>query len=307
MDINCTHCVRSGRSFTIASILSSDRNSCNKFPTSDLLDSTCDSRGSLSSSTEVKDPHLHVKAQFLPYWHTAESRAPFNTNYPNKQYRHPIDMGCSISSRIEIRPQLDDPRCVRNRSPRVPFSRFQVQMLEAKFQQTHYLSGLEVQHLAWRLELSQTRVKIWFQNRRARQRRDQVAFSTSYPTATSDSTAVAQSTWSDHYERVLCNLATFSAVTSDRDLHNTIDNHHSDYSIAPSCNKEPFQLRIGDKPVENQAHTIKPSGKASGDHAPWLMPSISHVHQYCPPDFLKQVFPYAKRASRTLHSPIFYR
>ncbi|VDM32292.1 unnamed protein product [Hydatigera taeniaeformis] len=58
------------------------------------------------------------------------------------------------------------------RSPRVPFTRSQVEGLEAKFRMTNYLSSREVTVLANQLQVTEARVKIWFQNRRARQRRE---------------------------------------------------------------------------------------------------------------------------------------
>ncbi|VDK21288.1 unnamed protein product [Taenia asiatica] len=58
------------------------------------------------------------------------------------------------------------------RSPRVPFTRNQVEGLEAKFRLTNYLSSREVTMLANQLQVTEARVKIWFQNRRARQRRE---------------------------------------------------------------------------------------------------------------------------------------
>ncbi|KAL3309807.1 hypothetical protein Ciccas_011641 [Cichlidogyrus casuarinus] len=67
------------------------------------------------------------------------------------------------------------------RSPRVPFSRHQVMVLECKFRQTHYLSSLEVTELANQLHLTETRVKIWFQNRRARERRENALNNLSSP------------------------------------------------------------------------------------------------------------------------------
>ncbi|XP_033114390.1 homeobox protein MSX-2-like [Anneissia japonica] len=58
------------------------------------------------------------------------------------------------------------------RNPRVPFSPQQVATLEQKFRLTHYLSSVDVAELSTTLNLSDNRVKIWFQNRRARERRD---------------------------------------------------------------------------------------------------------------------------------------
>nr|XP_028597676.1 homeobox protein MSX-1-like [Podarcis muralis] len=58
------------------------------------------------------------------------------------------------------------------RSPRVPFSASQLGALESSFQQTHYLSTEQMKEVALLLGLTENRVKIWFQNRRARERRD---------------------------------------------------------------------------------------------------------------------------------------
>lgn len=58
------------------------------------------------------------------------------------------------------------------RNPRIPFSNEQVSILEEKFQQSPYLSNSDVISLSQCLQLSESRIKIWFQNRRARERRD---------------------------------------------------------------------------------------------------------------------------------------
>ncbi|KAB0350263.1 hypothetical protein FD754_015120 [Muntiacus muntjak] len=52
------------------------------------------------------------------------------------------------------------------RKPRVLFSQAQVLALERRFKQQRYLSAPEREHLASALQLTSTQVKIWFQNRR---------------------------------------------------------------------------------------------------------------------------------------------
>ncbi|XP_022087667.1 homeobox protein MSH-B-like [Acanthaster planci] len=69
------------------------------------------------------------------------------------------------------------------RNPRVPFSPAQVTTLEQKFRCTHYLSSIDVAELSAALNLSENRVKIWFQNRRARERRDKEAASKDAPSS----------------------------------------------------------------------------------------------------------------------------
>ncbi|XP_058952065.2 homeobox protein MSX-1 [Pocillopora verrucosa] len=60
-----------------------------------------------------------------------------------------------------------------DRNPRIPFSSSQLAALEAKFLQTQYLSGSEVRDLSSSLRVTEHRVKIWFQNRRAREKKTQ--------------------------------------------------------------------------------------------------------------------------------------
>lgn len=58
------------------------------------------------------------------------------------------------------------------RHPRIPFTSFQLSVMEQKFKETPYLSTEEVNALSKKLQLADIRVKIWFQNRRARERRE---------------------------------------------------------------------------------------------------------------------------------------
>ncbi|XP_055373717.1 homeobox protein MSX-1 [Condylostylus longicornis] len=58
------------------------------------------------------------------------------------------------------------------RLPRVPFTPAQLNTLENAYKQSTYLSSEDANKLALQLDLTNTRVKIWFQNRRARERRE---------------------------------------------------------------------------------------------------------------------------------------
>ena len=56
-------------------------------------------------------------------------------------------------------------------TPRVPFSTEQLTKLEKSYEKTQYVSSAQVTQLSAMLKLPEHRIKIWFQNRRAREKK----------------------------------------------------------------------------------------------------------------------------------------
>lgn len=79
---------------------------------------------------------------------------------------------CFEPESTEVRQQNTKPRKKRSRAA---FSNHQVFELERRFGHQRYLSGPERADLAAALKLTETQVKIWFQNRRYKTKRRQLA------------------------------------------------------------------------------------------------------------------------------------
>ncbi|XP_067909191.1 homeobox protein Nkx-2.3 [Heterodontus francisci] len=130
------------------------------------------------NSLSVQDSQRETSLSPELYVHAA-LRSPCETKLEDEILRDEDKKTCTLKNSPESENNKGEdgerPKQRQRRKPRVLFSQAQVFELERRFKQQRYLSAPEREHLANTLKLTSTQVKIWFQNRRykcKRQRQD---------------------------------------------------------------------------------------------------------------------------------------
>ncbi|XP_063745037.1 LOW QUALITY PROTEIN: homeobox protein pnx [Eleginops maclovinus] len=88
---------------------------------------------------------------------------------------HPAGGLCSSEEEEALSPERKRLHSLKAKSRRIrtAFSLEQLHLLELSFSRSHYLSVLERHAISAALRLSETQVKIWFQNRRTKWKKEQ--------------------------------------------------------------------------------------------------------------------------------------
>ena len=89
----------------------------------------------------------------------------------NKRHRFLVNDDKSLDSLGESYQHSPSPMKMKKKKTRTVFSRNQIYQLENAFEMKRYLSSAERSGLAAQLKLSETQIKIWFQNRRNKWKR----------------------------------------------------------------------------------------------------------------------------------------
>ncbi|XP_077389349.1 homeobox protein Dlx4b-like [Festucalex cinctus] len=103
----------------------------------------------------------HQPGSYLSYPHAGHGGGLGHTRLEDKEHEKPT----TILENGELRLNGNGKKI---RKPRTIYSSLQLQALNQRFQQTQYLALPERADLAAKLGLTQTQVKIWFQNKRSK-------------------------------------------------------------------------------------------------------------------------------------------
>ncbi|KAM4634753.1 homeobox protein Dlx4a-like [Polymixia lowei] len=103
----------------------------------------------------------HHPGAYLPYQQGSHGSALGHSRLENTEHQKPT----AVIENGEVRLNGKGKKI---RKPRTIYSSLQLQALNQRFQQTQYLALPERADLAAKLGLTQTQVKIWFQNKRSK-------------------------------------------------------------------------------------------------------------------------------------------
>ncbi|CAM5142202.1 unnamed protein product [Natator depressus] len=156
----------------------------------------------------------------------------------------------------------------RPKRTRTSFTAEQLYRLELEFQRCQYVVGRERTELARQLNLSETQVKVWFQNRRTKQKKDQSRDSEKRSSSTSESFATCNILRLLEQGRLLSVPAPSNLLSPNSNPIGSPAGNGA--SRAPSGTTSPGLSRSGNSPPGTGAFRLQVPSLASSSSSPRL-------------------------------------